>query len=524
MAKINIIETMSVRVRDFLAKSASKEVDENSFWANRKTRNTLLLIVLLIIVYAMSTGLPESKLPPRHNSINFTSSDLPSDSKGKPMSIFASDGANKLDSLQSNELMNALEKEMQSRDAGFTQEKIEFDDMKRKQDSEISGLRLDLKEMKRQQQVQLENMRKEMQSGAFNNNANSKTTQTQSQNGIPNVDKLAGTPVGQRYSPQINNHVNGQPVSTERYLQPPEPISAAGRNQGGMRVMNGHGSQRITQGNIQEINKEPVQDDVYVLLDKKKAELQLKRAMEQDERELVEKIEYEKTVKRNNIIQLPAGTVLSGTLINGMQVPTGSSSQSDPMPALFRIKREAILPNYFRVDEVVECVLVASSRPSIESLRVIFRSEAISCIRDDGRVIEVPLKAVSTGADGQIGVSAKLVSRNTDLLMQTATAGFLQGLTDIFSQTSLEVNSDDGVYAVGGSELAKLTGSAALGGAGTALEKLADYYMSLAEKMQPTLLVLPGIAVDFNVTTISKLDFNIKEDDAKRQTKIVPSK
>ena len=45
---------------------------------------------------------------------------------------------------------------------------------------------------------------------------------------------------------------------------------------------------------------------------------------------------------------IPAGTILRGVLLNGLDAPTGQGARSQPTPALVRIKHEAILPNRFR--------------------------------------------------------------------------------------------------------------------------------------------------------------------------------
>lgn len=57
-------------------------------------------------------------------------------------------------------------------------------------------------------------------------------------------------------------------------------------------------------------------------------------------------------------VTLPAGSILSGVLVTGMDAPTGKQAQRDPFPSLIRIKNEAILPNRFRAD-FRECFLIA---------------------------------------------------------------------------------------------------------------------------------------------------------------------
>ena len=45
------------------------------------------------------------------------------------------------------------------------------------------------------------------------------------------------------------------------------------------------------------------------------------------------------------LLRLPAGSILSGQLITGLDVPTGQGARREPYPVLIRIKASAILPN-----------------------------------------------------------------------------------------------------------------------------------------------------------------------------------
>ena len=56
---------------------------------------------------------------------------------------------------------------------------------------------------------------------------------------------------------------------------------------------------------------------------------------------------------------IPAGSILSGNLLNGLDAPTGKGARREPFPVLARLKVEAILPNRFRAD-VRECFLVSA--------------------------------------------------------------------------------------------------------------------------------------------------------------------
>jgi conjugal transfer pilus assembly protein TraB len=83
---------------------------------------------------------------------------------------------------------------------------------------------------------------------------------------------------------------------------------------------------------------------------------------------------------------VPAGSLLKGVLLTGLDAPTGRSARRDPYPALVRIKHEALLPNRFRAD-VRECFLVAAGFGDLSAERASLRGETLSCVRADGGVI-----------------------------------------------------------------------------------------------------------------------------------------
>ena len=112
---------------------------------------------------------------------------------------------------------------------------------------------------------------------------------------------------------------------------------------------------------------------------------------------------------------MPAGSILSGTLITGLDAPTSNQSKQDPFPALLRIKHEAILPNRYRMD-IKECFLIASGYGDLSSERAYMRAERISCIKKDGGVIETSMDAYSVGEDGKAGIRGRLVSKTVNSL------------------------------------------------------------------------------------------------------------
>lgn len=539
MKNINPLNKVKEAVSKALAKTAERDYAENSFWADPKKRKFIVAAVAVGIAYGLSTYLPEPRVRPDNNSGNsfeFAVDDLTGDEKHKrPKSIFSEAGADKLDALESQDLVKAMEEEMKIRERDLEQREKQVTQELAEKDDEMEQMHLahsqtlrDLKQSNnsklKQQEIDSRQQAQKFVNALING---------EDPNGIIDgvkvpkdmvLTKPENVTAPASMTPTVVIGPDGKPQQASQFVTGTRrSVNKGSTKQAGLRIMNATGNYRVASGQTLDMNNQESlrqmavnngssaneqHQDVFAKLAAKRAELNAKRQQAAMSQEIQEQEAKEKAQFEANIVPLTAGSVLSGTLINGMYVPTGSSSANEPMPALFRIKKEAIMPNFFVSDEVVECVIVAASKPAIESIRVVFRASTITCIRDDGTATEDSLRATSTGPDGVTGVPAQLISRNTEMLAKTAMAGFLQGLTEIFSQTSLEVNSEDGVYAISGGDLAQLTGSAALGGAGEALTRLADYYMSLADKMQPTLLVNPGVEVDFLVTSMSKLDFN----------------
>lgn len=209
-------------------------------------------------------------------------------------------------------------------------------------------------------------------------------------------------------------------------------------------------------------------------------------------------------------IFVPAGSIISGVLITGMDVPTGSSVRNDPFPAILRIKKEALLPNNFTAD-IRECVIVASGFGDIASRRAYLRAEAISCVNQEGKAVEANLSAFAVGGDGRNGIPGRLVSKNGEAAMKSAWAGFLSGMADLAGTSTYHIGDDEsGVFsATQNPEILKsMTGTAAFNGAGEAMERMADYYIEIAEQMKPYIEVNPGIEIDFIVNHGSKISVN----------------
>lgn len=212
-------------------------------------------------------------------------------------------------------------------------------------------------------------------------------------------------------------------------------------------------------------------------------------------------------------IYLPIGSILTGVIITGLDAPTQSDASSQPVPVLVRVKKEAILPNFATVNEVNECFAILGGYGDLSSERAFLRGESISCVKKDGTIIEEPFKAYAVGEDGKNGLKGTLVSRNSTVLANAMMAGFASGMASMFDVNPVATISTDASGAQQYKDVWSpdaIQGGAAKG-ASKAIEKLADYYMDLADAIHPIIEIGSGRVIDMVVTTGASLSKGIEE-------------
>lgn len=219
--------------------------------------------------------------------------------------------------------------------------------------------------------------------------------------------------------------------------------------------------------------------------------------------------ERKKEEREKNRIFLPAGSIISGTLLNGLDAPTTGNARNTPHPMLMRVKSEAILPNNFSMD-IKECFLIGAGYGELSSERVYSRLEKISCISEEGYAWEGAIDGYATGRDGKTGVAGRVVHKNGQLLGRTLMAGFMSGISKAMEPTQIQ-----GLQTSPTSEQLFQTPDAqgvltagVFSGASTAMEKLADYYIDMAKNIFPVIEINAGVELDYIVKSGVTLDFN----------------
>ncbi len=203
---------------------------------------------------------------------------------------------------------------------------------------------------------------------------------------------------------------------------------------------------------------------------------------------------------------VPAGSFVRVVLLGGVEAPTGGQAQSNPYPILMRAQDNAFLPNRYRF-EVKECFLLASSYGDISSERAIARLENISCILKNGQSVDVNVKGYLVGEDGMAGLKGKLIDMQGRVLANALLAGIGSGIGQAFqANATTQSISPLGTTATvtNGQQLQNAVG----GGVGKALDRLSQYYITLADKLYPVVEVNAGRTVEVVFTKGFSLQTN----------------
>ncbi len=193
-----------------------------------------------------------------------------------------------------------------------------------------------------------------------------------------------------------------------------------------------------------------------------------------------------------------------GTLLGGLDAPTGGQSQTNPHPVLIRLSDNSVLPNRMR-GEYRECFVIAAGYGDISSERAYLRTESLSCVRADGAALEVRIQGTVYGEDGKVGLRGRLVTKQGQMLANALLAGVVSGIGQGLATSSTEYSTSalGTVASASGAEAYR----AGLGtGVGKALDRLAQYYIKLAENTFPVIEVDAAREVDVVITKGVRID------------------
>ncbi|OYV02280.1 MAG: conjugal transfer protein TraB [Burkholderiales bacterium PBB5] len=192
---------------------------------------------------------------------------------------------------------------------------------------------------------------------------------------------------------------------------------------------------------------------------------------------------------------LPVGFTRA-VLLGGLAAPTGGQAQANPVPVLLRMADLSVLPNGYRA-MVKDCLVIGEGYGEHSAERAYIRATLLSCVMRDGQVLEVPIKGSVFGEDGMNGMMGKLVTKQGAILGNALLAGIASGIGSGIAQASqITTTTALGSVSTPQTDTSSILKQGFGTGVGKALDRLAQYYINLAERTFPIIEVLPGRIVD----------------------------
>ena len=199
---------------------------------------------------------------------------------------------------------------------------------------------------------------------------------------------------------------------------------------------------------------------------------------------------------------LITGSFARARLLNGVEAPTGGQANGNPVPMLLEIKDPAFLPYRYRSD-IKRCMVTANATGDLSSERVLVRLDRMSCITNSRGAIDVRVTGYVTGEDGKTGLKARVVTRSGQAIANALLVGTLSGLGEAVSLAAQDSTTN---FAGTVTNSVNNPWRAGLGdGMKDAMDRVADYYLKLADKIFPVLEVDAGRDVDIVITQSSSI-------------------
>jgi len=193
---------------------------------------------------------------------------------------------------------------------------------------------------------------------------------------------------------------------------------------------------------------------------------------------------------------LPAGTYVTGRLLNGVVASTGVRAQEEPHPITIKLTGSAKLPNLFEYD-LKFCHVVASAKGNLSSERVLIRLETLSCVDKKQKAVETKIAGHVVGPDGIEGIKGTVISMDSKYVTNAAIGGILGGLAGAVSpqapSNQLRLVTDRSIES---NNILNNLGQGAASSASSSINSVADYYLKFAESIQPVVQIPAGVEID----------------------------
>ncbi|HCT3251187.1 TPA: hypothetical protein OTS89_002993 [Proteus mirabilis] len=195
-----------------------------------------------------------------------------------------------------------------------------------------------------------------------------------------------------------------------------------------------------------------------------------------------QKFTYEKKEsKKRERYYIPSGAFSSAIILEGADANAAvTAKETDTTPMQFKLTGKLHLPQNQKIEQLEGCFVTAATYGDISSERAIVRLQRLSCVINE-KHIDMPVKG-HVSFYGKNGIKGIPVMRNGQILGLAFTSGTLGGLGNAVSQigqTSVGIGAE---HTLSAGEVAQQSAGK---GVQSAANKLADYYIALAEQYHP---------------------------------------
>jgi conjugal transfer pilus assembly protein TraB len=224
----------------------------------------------------------------------------------------------------------------------------------------------------------------------------------------------------------------------------------------------------------------------------------------------VSKEKAEDNSKKKSSVYLPP-SFMRATLLTGIDAPTTTAGESNPVPVLLRVRDIAVLPNSIKAN-LKGCFVIGEGRGNLSDERVHVRLTTLSCIADDGSaVIDQPITGFLQDEDGKVGLKGNVVAKMGAALARSLIAGFFTGVGDAMRESSTTVS--EGAYGAtkiwSDTDTDNLIRAGVGEGVATMADDLRKFYLELASQTMPVVEVGSAKPVELIVSKGVNLDIRV---------------
>lgn len=198
--------------------------------------------------------------------------------------------------------------------------------------------------------------------------------------------------------------------------------------------------------------------------------------------------------KRTAENYVPSGTFCQGVLLGGAYAPSGASAQNDTVPIIFEITDNCHLPNG-QASLLKGARVTASVYGKISADRGMVRLDNLSFINRENEILDIPVEGTAFDHSGKTGIRGTTLLRNGKLIRMSGISGLFSGLGEA-AKAYTQTQSVSSLGATNSVDPSKIPLYATGSGLTTAMDKVSEYYIKLAEQYQPVIELNSGAVVD----------------------------